>query len=97
MIALACDMAHVSGGLLERLLAHADAPIVAPRRDGRWEPLCAVYDAGRVLPLAAARAASQRHSLQGLLDDAGAVALALTAAEQANLRDWDTPEDVVAD
>jgi molybdopterin-guanine dinucleotide biosynthesis protein A len=97
VIALACDMAYVSGGLLERLLAHADAPIVAPRRDGRWEPLCAVYDAGRVLPLASARAASQRHSLQGLLDDAGAVALPLTAAEQANLHDWDTPEDVVVD
>ena len=95
-IALACDMPFVSRALLERLLDARDAPIVAPRRDGRWEPMCAVYDAARVLPWAEARVQSRRFSLQGLLDDAGAKAMDLSAIECAELRDWDSPQDVEA-
>ena len=93
-LALACDMPFVSCALLERLLDARDAPIVAPRRDGRWEPMCAVYDAARVLPWAEARIQSRRFSLQGLLDDAGAAAIDLSAIECAELRDWDLPQDV---
>jgi molybdopterin-guanine dinucleotide biosynthesis protein A len=98
-IAVACDMPFVSSRLIERLLcAPAEAAIVAPRREGRWEPLCARYDAARVLP--AARARSRReasgggHSLARLLDDAGALSLPLSSGEALELRDWDTPEDV---
>jgi len=96
-LAFACDMPFVSRALVARLLAApADAPIVAPRRDARWEPLCARYDPARVLPLALARAASAHHSLQPLLDAAGAAALPLLPDEGAQLRDWDTPADVTA-
>jgi molybdopterin-guanine dinucleotide biosynthesis protein A len=96
-LAFACDMPFVSRALVERLLAApSDAPIVAPRRDARWEPLCARYDAARVLPLAVARAASPHHSLKRLLDDAGAAALPLLPHEDAELRDWDSPGDVTA-
>jgi len=96
-LAVACDMPFVSRALVERLLAApADAPIVAPRREGRWEPLCARYDPARVLPLAVARAASTHHSLQRLLDDAGAAALPLLPHEADELRDWDSPGDVTA-
>lgn len=94
-LALACDMPFVSRALVERLLAApADTPIVAPRRDGRWEPLCARYDPARVLPMAVARAASPDHSLQRLLDDAAASGLALLPHEADELRDWDTPDDL---
>jgi molybdopterin-guanine dinucleotide biosynthesis protein A len=97
VLALACDMPFVSRELLERLLvAPHDAPIVAPRRDLRWEPLFARYDPVRVLPLAVARAASDYHSLQGLLDQVGAAELPLLPHEVAQLRDWDCPDDVTA-
>lgn len=95
-LAFACDMPFVSRGLVGRLLAApSDAPVVAPRRDARWEPLCARYEASRVLPLAVARAASPHRSLQRLLDEAGAAALPLLPHEDAELRDWDSPADVI--
>jgi molybdenum cofactor guanylyltransferase len=94
-LALACDMPFVSRGLVERLLGAAAGPgVVAPRRDGVWEPLCARYDAARVLPAATARAASPYHSLQQLLDDLGAVELPLGPGDREELKDWDTPDDV---
>jgi len=100
VIAVACDMPRVSPALLRRLAearsetAAPDAPIVAARRDGRWEPFFARYDAARVLPVARARAARGELALQGLLDACGAAPLALTDSEAAELCDWDTSEDV---
>ena len=94
-LALACDMPFVSGALVERLLAASPgAPVVAPRREGRWEPLCARYDAQRVLPLARARVVSPYRSLQRLLDDAPASELPLSPGEATQLRDWDSPADM---
>jgi molybdopterin-guanine dinucleotide biosynthesis protein A len=94
-LALACDMPFVSRGLIERLLeAPRHMPIVAPRRESRWEPLCARYDASHVLPLAIAQAAATHHSLQRLLDEGGAVELGLLEHEGDELHDWDSPEDV---
>lgn len=95
-LALACDMPFVSGALVERLLeASNDAPIVAPRRDGRWEPLCARYEPARVVPIARALASTREHSMQRLLRDCGAVELCLRPDEAGQLRDWDTPGDLV--
>jgi molybdopterin-guanine dinucleotide biosynthesis protein A len=94
-LAFACDMPRVSGPLVDRLLATSrGAAVLAPRRGDRWEPLCARYDPARVLPLAAARARGQGHSLQRLLNDAGAEALLLSPAEAAELEDWDSPGDL---
>jgi molybdopterin-guanine dinucleotide biosynthesis protein A len=96
-VALACDMPFVSRALVERLLAApAEAPVIAPKRESRWEPLCARYDPVRVLPLALAQAASQHHSLQRLLDAVHAWALPLSEAERDHLRDWDEPGDIEA-
>jgi molybdopterin-guanine dinucleotide biosynthesis protein A len=92
-LAFACDMPFVSPGLVERLVGAPPAPIVAPRRGGRWEPLCARYEAPRVLPFAVRAAAGERHGLQRVLDEAGAVELALAPSEAAELHDWDTPDD----
>jgi molybdopterin-guanine dinucleotide biosynthesis protein A len=96
-LALACDMPFVSEGLVERLLTSCpDAPILAPRREGRWEPLCARYDSARVLTPAIAHSRGGDRSLQRLLHDVGAVELALTGDELHELNDWDTPGDLAA-
>jgi molybdopterin-guanine dinucleotide biosynthesis protein A len=94
-LAFACDMPFVSASIVDRLLiASPGAAVLSPRRGERWEPLCARYDAPRVLPIAAARAGGRDHSLQRLLQEAGAEPLDLTATEAAELHDWDSPEDL---
>jgi molybdopterin-guanine dinucleotide biosynthesis protein A len=88
-IAVACDMPFVSRALLERLRDfESDKPIVAPKRDGRWEPLFARYDV-RALERARQNAISAKHSLQALLDDL-AEELPLSKPEARELEDWDT-------
>lgn len=93
-IAVACDMPFVSLELLRRLAeTRSPAPALAARRDERWEPFFARYDAKAVLPTARAHADARRGSLQALLDAVHAEELPMSAAEHAELRDWDTPED----
>ena len=88
-IAVACDMPFVSRELLERLAQFpSERAIVAPKRDGRWEPLFARYDACEI-DAARAHAASGKHSLQALLDAEGADVLPLDDKEHAQLEDWD--------
>ncbi len=94
-LALACDMPFVSRELVARLIAAPAAAVVAPRRDGHWEPLCARYDASRVLSLALRRIAAGQRALQPLLAEAGAIELPLEPGEASELRDWDTPDDVL--
>ena len=94
VIAVACDMPYVSERLVARLVAAPPAAIVAPRRNGRWEPFFARYDAARVLPGARARAAQGKMALQGLLDSGETNELVLDPGESDQLHDWDTPEDV---
>ena len=93
-LALACDMPFVSRSLIARLVDAPDAPVVAPRPEGVWEPLCARYEAPRVLDVVLGRIAAGDYALWRVLDEAGAVELELRAGEEAELRDWDTPEDV---
>lgn len=95
-IAVACDMPFVSEALVRRLAfapRAPDAPAIAARREGRWEPFLARYDAPIVLPIARAEAAAGRITLKGLLDAVKAAELPLDDAEAAQLDDWDTPED----
>ncbi len=91
VVALACDMPFVTTEDVRALL-DAEGPIVAPRRGGRWEPLCAAYDPS-VLPLARERLVAGRRSLQGLLSATRTHAVTI---EATHLVDWDTPEDVSA-
>jgi molybdopterin-guanine dinucleotide biosynthesis protein A len=94
-LAVACDMPYVSRGLVERLASSPQtAPVIAPRLQGRWEPLFARYDSPRVLPIATSLAAGKAHSLQRLLDTAGAAELPLGPGEDEQLRDWDIPVDL---
>jgi molybdopterin-guanine dinucleotide biosynthesis protein A len=89
---LACDMPFVSAGLITRLRDAPFAAVVAPRRNGRWEPLCARYESGAAVT-GAQRLVTGDHSLQRWLDEAGARELPLTEEEARELDDWDTPED----
>ncbi len=94
-IALACDMPYLEPPLVQRLAAHApDAPLVAPRLDGRWQPFFARYHSESVEALVNARLQSGKLSLQGLLTEIGAHIFPLAPGEEHQLRDWDTPEDI---
>ena len=90
-LALACDMPFVDADDL-RLLLEAEGTIAAPRRDGRWEPLCARYGPG-ALPLIDAQLAAGRRALQTLLDAADT---RVVDVPPDHLVDWDAPEDIEA-
>ena len=90
-LALACDMPFIEPNDLRALIAaRGDALAVAPWRDGRFEPLCALYDV-RARSVVDARVASGDRTLQGLLHALGARRITLP---RAHLDDWDSPEDL---
>ncbi len=97
VLALSCDLPNVQPGNLRSLMdAPAGPAVLAPRREGHWEPLAARYDPALVLPLARNRLAGGQLGLQGLLD---AVRSAESPPRHDNghlrwLDDWDTPDDV---
>jgi molybdopterin-guanine dinucleotide biosynthesis protein A len=92
-IALACDLAFVDASLLARLVDEVpDAPVLAPRRDGRWEPLAARCDAARATDTARRWLAAGALGLQGLLDEVGAHVMDLS--DPSALDDWDGAEDL---
>ena len=99
VMAVACDMPHVSALLLGRLAAYpSSAMVVAPRSNtGAWEPLCARYDASRVLPKLDAALAQGVRSFQRLFATLQVDELKLEQEELRELVDWDRPEDVEAD
>jgi molybdopterin-guanine dinucleotide biosynthesis protein A len=94
-IVVACDMPFVTTDLVARLLDAPAAAAVAPRLDGRWEPMLARYDAHAALPIALRRARDRETSLQGLLDELGAEPLPLLAGEERALVDWDEPREMI--
>lgn len=94
-IAVACDMPYVSPALLAKLARQpSDARALAPRQGTTWEPLFARFRAPDALGAAREHARRGPHSLQALLDALGAEVLPLDPREHAELRDWDTPDDV---
>ncbi|MET0344188.1 MAG: molybdenum cofactor guanylyltransferase [Polyangiales bacterium] len=97
-LAVACDMPFVSRELLVRVAtAPLAADVLAPRTGDRWQPLCARYDAGALRGPVATAIASGVRSFQRLFDALTVATLTLTPDEQAQLVDWDTPEDVSRD
>lgn len=95
-IAVACDMPFLDPRLVERLVASAPAPIVAPRdREGRWQPFFARYDPSIVLPIARSFADEGGRRLQDLFERAHATVLELSdETEERTLTDWDTMSDL---
>lgn len=95
-LALACDLPYLGVGLVRRLAAEApDADFVAPRDGVLWHTLVARYGPGALGAVEATIAAGDR-ALQRVVGRLGerAIELSVDAAERAELRDWDTPEDV---
>ena len=90
-LVVACDMPFVTREDVEALIAGEDAVALAARRDDRWEPLFARYDAPRALPIVRQHIAEGRLGLQALLTALGARPIAI---EPAHLADWDSPQDL---
>ncbi len=87
-ILIGCDMPFISVKLLDQLARAPACARLVPRRDERWEVLCARYD------LAANRQAAWRHrSLRRLCEEPGTVEAALNDEARA-LVDWDSPADL---
>jgi molybdopterin-guanine dinucleotide biosynthesis protein A len=98
-LAVACDMPHVTAALLERLWREQPSACVLAPRDpetGKWQPLFARYEPGRVLPVFRAAIARGVRSMQTALRELPVVELSLSEAERSALRDWDLPSDVQA-
>jgi molybdopterin-guanine dinucleotide biosynthesis protein A len=96
-VCLACDMPDITAELLARLATERpEAMVLAPRdaESGKWQPLFARYDSPRVAPVLQQALAEGERSFQGLLSRLPVSVLPLTAAENAALADWDTPEDM---
>jgi molybdopterin-guanine dinucleotide biosynthesis protein A len=87
VVVLACDMPFVSSASLERLCT-ASGPLVAARRDGRWEPFFSAHDARVMLPRVEAALSAERLSLQSLFAEA-----AVIDVDPHELDDWDSPTD----
>lgn len=96
-LCLACDMPFVTAALLARLAdGEANADVVAPRdgATGKWEPMFARYRSASVAPLLERALAQGERSFQGLFAHLSVRELVLGETERAQLRDWDTPDDM---
>ena len=94
VVAVACDLPYLSADLLERLACHgSEADVLCPRSEGKYQPLFARYAVGCLPSLQAALDAFDL-SLQSILTELGTDVLALDEVDQAQLVDWDRPEDV---
>jgi molybdopterin-guanine dinucleotide biosynthesis protein A len=95
-LALACDLPYLSSGLIARLATEApEALVLAPREGALWHTLAARYSV-LALPAVDAALASGERALQRVVGRLAthARALELDPADLAELRDWDTPDDV---
>lgn len=107
-LCLACDMPYVSAGLLRKLsgeesglglrLDKKTADVVAARDEqtGKWEAMFARYRSAAVAPLLERALLEGERSFQGLFARLTIRELILDPGERAQLRDWDTPEDMRA-
>lgn len=94
-LALSCDLPYLSQSLMARLISvdTSDCDVVAPRRNDRFEPLCALY-LPSVLPSLRQAITSRQHALQRLLSGLRVKTLPLTDDEMQQLDDWDSPADI---
>lgn len=94
-VAVACDMPFASPALVSQLVRAASrSPIVSVRRDNRWEPFFARYDARPVLALVAAQIARGEFALQRLLGGGATDELVIDPVFYRELDDWDLPSDL---
>lgn len=96
VLALACDLPHITQALLERLAgAEVRGDVLAARGErGLWEPLCARYESARVGAHLERAVAAGVRSFQRLFAQLQVDELELAPHERALLHDWDCPEDI---
>jgi molybdenum cofactor guanylyltransferase len=91
---LACDLPHLTAELLLGLARYEFAGLaLAPRIDGRFQPLFARYGV-EALSLAEQALLGPDRSFQALLRSLNASVFPLTPAEERALVDWDEPGDL---
>jgi len=98
VLALACDLPHLGSALVGRLASESPgADFLAPRDGTLWHTLVARYGTG-TLPVVEETIAAGERALQRVVQRLGgrAVELAVNASERAELRDWDTPDDIAS-
>ncbi len=94
VLALGGDMPYVTGAMLEALIQEpSDALVVAPKRDGQWEPLFSRVRAN-AKDFVVDCLKRRELSLQKLFDSLHAHPLNLNHDEEICLHDWDSPEDI---
>lgn len=97
VVAIACDMPHITTGDIEILATQPMTKgILSPRAShtSPWEPLFASYLPSIVLPIAKEKLEKRQLSLQKLLLEIGVETAHIDAR---SLRDWDTKEDIDRD
>lgn len=97
LVAVACDMPHLSREALEHLRNHrSSAVVVAARRSAEapWEPMFARYDALRLSDTLGDAISRGERSFQKLFASIEVDELPLSDAVERALDDWDYPEDV---
>jgi len=94
-LSVACDMPHVDAAALRVLVDHpSEALVLAPRRDGRWEPMLARWRADVVRPALERAVERGVRSFQALLAELEVAELAVDERMDRALVDWDNPADV---
>jgi molybdopterin-guanine dinucleotide biosynthesis protein A len=97
VVAVACDMPHVTSEVLVTLSNHPSrATVVAPRRaeEAPWEPMLARYDAGALVDVLDAAISHGERSFQMLFASLHVEPVPMRPAIERALVDWDTPEDL---
>jgi molybdopterin-guanine dinucleotide biosynthesis protein A len=97
VLTLACDMPYINAALLTRLACtQPDATLLCPRdpASGKWSALLARHASQAVLPVLERALDEGVRSFQGLFERIPVTEFSLDPHEQAQLRDWDTPEDM---
>jgi molybdopterin-guanine dinucleotide biosynthesis protein A len=94
ILLLAVDLPLLARGDIHWLVRqHAGVDGCVPKRDGNWEPCCAVYHES-VVPLARQRLAEGRRSLHGLIEAVSVAAPVVPDAMAPRLQNCNTPEDL---
>lgn len=94
VILIGCDMPSIDVAVLRRLIDHPGrAPVLAARRDDRFEPLLSRYRESAETAIVTALAAGVR-SFQELLALLDVDELEVDEGIARALEDWDAPEDV---
>lgn len=90
LLVLACDLPAVPRALLEELAGSAGVDWAVPRRNGRLEPLCALYGSA-ALDALAARVARGDFSLRNLAEES----LTVRYLEEEDLARFGPPEEML--